>query len=34
MLKSENELPIRIGKWWYKDKEIDLVVLNEENTFI
>jgi hypothetical protein len=28
-LKSESETPLRIGKWWHKDKEIDLVVLDE-----
>lgn len=30
-LKSEStsETPLRIGKWWHKDKEIDLLVLNE-----
>ena len=21
--------PVKIGKWWHKDKEIDLVVLDE-----
>lgn len=31
--KSTGLLPFkfsRIGKWWYKDKEIDLIVLNDE----
>lgn len=30
-LKSEstNKTPLRIGKWWHRDKEIDLLVLNE-----
>ncbi len=29
-LKSTSETPLRIGKWWHKDKEIDLLVLNEK----
>jgi AAA+ ATPase superfamily predicted ATPase len=32
VIKKSFELPfqfVRIGKWWYKDKEIDLIALNE-----
>ncbi|MCW3134143.1 MAG: DUF234 domain-containing protein [Methanophagales archaeon] len=32
VIKKSFNLPfqfIRIGKWWYKDKEIDLIALNE-----
>jgi AAA+ ATPase superfamily predicted ATPase len=27
--ESKSDTPLRIGKWWHKDKEIDLVVLHE-----
>ncbi|HID19338.1 MAG TPA: ATP-binding protein [Methanophagales archaeon] len=27
--ESERETPLRMGKWWHRDKEIDLVILNE-----
>ena len=29
LIRLKSKTPLRIGRWWYKDKEIDLVVLNE-----
>lgn len=35
--ESKRDASLRIGKWWHRDKEIDLVILNErkkENVFL
>ena len=29
LMRVKTDSPLTIGKWWHKDKEIDLVVLNE-----